>query len=237
MRISLSPIRPARLWGALWLLIGVTAALAPVAEAQSVRGKAYGAFVQSPLGTQQSAVAVLPAVTADDGAMADDAADGMSVPGTLTTDALAGTTSGAIGDAAAAQSVATVFNVSLLNGLITASSLTATVSSTSDGARATSNALGSTFGDLMVNGVPVTSGDGAIAPNTRMDLPGVGYVVLNEQLPAGDGVRSSGLTLNLIHVYLQTLTGGGCTLLGCVRGVLTTTGEVIVGSATSNATM
>src|SRR2546428_124149 len=144
MRVSLSTIRPARLWGALWLLIGVTAALAPVAEAQSVSGKAYGAFVQSPLGTQQSAVAVLPTVTA---------------------------------------------------------------------------------------------GDGAIAPNTRMDLPGVGYVVLNEQLPTGDGVRSSGLTVNLIHVYLQSLTGGGCTVLGCVPGVLTTTGEVIVGSATSNATM
>jgi len=27
----------------------------------------------------------------------------------------------------------------------------------------------------------MTSGDGAIAPNTRVNLPGVGYVVLNEQ--------------------------------------------------------
>src|SRR5438876_153139 len=205
----------------LTLFIGCAALLAPVAQAQSVSGQAYGAWVQSPLGTQQSALAVLPEGTASDGAMVDDAADGMSVPGTLTTEALTGTTSGAIGDAAAAQSVATVFNVSLLNGLITASSLTATVSSTSDGAQATSNALGSTFGDLMVNGVQVTSGDGAIAPNTRMDLPGVGYVVLNEQLPTGDGVRSSGLTVNLIHVYLQSLTGGGCTVLGCVPGVLT----------------
>jgi hypothetical protein len=111
------------------------------------------------------------------------------------------------------------------------------VSSTSSGARATSNALGSTFGDLVVNGVPVTSGDGAIAPNTRMALPGVGYVVLNEQLPTGDGVRASGLTVNLIHVYRQSLTGGGCTLLGCVPSVLTTTGEIIVGSAASNASM
>jgi len=46
--------------------------------------------------------------------------------------------------------VATVFNVNLLNGLITASSLTATVSSTSNGAQATSNALGSTLADLVV---------------------------------------------------------------------------------------
>jgi len=221
----------------LGLLTDVTAALAPVTPAQSVSGKAYGALLQGPGGTQQSALAVLPAVAPADGAVADAAADGLNVPGTITTEGLTGTTSGSIGDATAAQSVATVFNVNLLNGLITASSLTATVSSTSSGARATSNALGSTFGDLVVNGVQVTSGDGAIAANTRMDLPGVGYVVLNEQLPTGDGVRASGLTVNLIHVYRQSLTGGGCTLLGCVPGVLTTTGEIIVGSAASNAAM
>jgi len=207
------------------LLIGVTLALAPAAGAQSVGGKAYGAFVRTPLGTQQSAVAVLPPVTAVDGAMADGDADGVSVPGTITTDALTGTTSGSIGDAAAAQSVATVFNVNLLNGLITASSLTATVSSTSNGAQATSNALGSTLADLVVNGVQLTSGDASIAPNTRVTLPGVGYVVLNEQLPTGDGVRTTGLTVNLIHVVLQNdLTG-------------LQTGELIIGSATSSAAM
>jgi len=207
------------------LLIGVTLALAPAAEAQAVGGKAYGAFVRSPLGTQQSAVAVLPPVTAVDDAMADGDADGVSVPGTISTDALTGTTSGSIGDAAAAQSVATVFNVNLLNGLITASSLTATVSSTSNGAQATSNALGSTVADLVVNGVQLTSGDASIAPNTRVTLPGVGYVVLNEQLPTGDGVRTTGLTVNLIHVVLQNdLTG-------------LQTGELIVGSATSSAAM
>ncbi len=220
---------------ALSLPIGVTAALAPVTPAQSVSGKAYGALVQGPGGTQQSALAVLPAVTPTDGAMADGEADGVNVPGTITTEGLTGSTSGSLGDAAAAQSVATVFNVSLVNGLITASSLTAAVSSTSSGVSATSNALGSTFGDLVVNGIRMTSGDGAIAPNTRMSLPGVGYVVLNEQLPTGDGVHSSGLTVNLIHVYLQSLTGGGCTLLGCLPGVLTTTGQIIVGSATSSA--
>ena len=222
MRIS--TIRPAGLLGALWLLSGVAGAFTPVAQAQSVSGSAYGAMVQGALGTQQSAVAVLPAVSTDDGAMADDAADAMSVPGALTAQTLAGTTSGAIGDAAAAQSVATVFNVSLLNGLITASSLTAAVSSTSDGVQATSNALGSTLADLVVNGVRFTSGDGTVAPNTRVTLPGVGYAVLNEQLPSGDGVHSSGLTVNLIHVVLlNALTG-------------TPTGEIVVGSATSSAT-
>ena len=223
MRRSTS--RPARPLVTLGLLTGLTVALASAGAAQSVSGQAYGALIQVPTGTQQSALAVLPAVSAPDGAMTDNAADGMSVPGMLTADALTGTTSGAIDAAAAAQSVSTVFNVNLLNGLITASSLTATVSSTSSGAQATSNALGSTFGDLVVNGVRITSGDGSIAPNTRVSLPGVGYVVLNEQLPTGDGVRSSGLTVNLVHVVLQNALTG-------LR-----TGEIIVGSATSSAAM
>jgi hypothetical protein len=67
-----------------------------------------------------------------------------------------------------------------------------------------------------------------VAPNTRVNLPGVGYAILNEQVPAGDGVTSAGLKVNMIHVYLQSLTGG---ILG---GVLTTTGEIIVASATSS---
>jgi len=58
--------------------------------------------------------------------------------------------------------------------------------------------------------------------------------VLNEQIPSGDGVTSSALTVNMIHVYLQSLTGGTCTLLGCLPGVLTTTGEIVVGSASSS---
>lgn len=223
MRRSTS--RPARPLVTLGFLTGLTVALASAGAAQSVSGQAYGALIQVPTDTQQSALAVLPAVSAPDGAMTDNAADGMSVPGMLTADALTGTTSGAIDAAAAAQSVSTVFNVNLLNGLITASSLTATVSSTSSGARATSNALGSTFGDLVVNGVRFTSGDGSIAPNTRVSLPGVGYVVLNEQVPTGDGVRSSGLTVNLVHVVLQNALTG------------LQTGEIIVGSATSSAAM
>jgi len=61
------------------------------------------------------------------------------------------------------------------------------------------------------------------APKKRMDLPGVGYVVFNEQIPTGDGVTSSGITVNMIHVVLQQLG-----LFG-----YETTGEIIVGSASS----
>ena len=67
-----------------------------------------------------------------------------------------------------------------------------------------------------------------VAPNTQIALAGVGYVVLNEQIPAGNGVTSSGITVNMIHVVLQSVSTGG--LLG---GAVTTTGEIIVGSANS----
>jgi hypothetical protein len=83
--------------------------------------------------------------------------------------------------------------------------------------------LGSTLADLVVNGVQLTSGDETVSPNTRVALPGVGYVVLNEQVPSGDGVRASGLTVNLVHVVLQnSLTGAQ-------------SGEIILGSASSSA--
>src|SRR5260370_1200180 len=61
------------------------------------------------------------------------------------------------------------------------------------------------------------------AANPRRGRAGVGYVVFNERIPTGDGVRSSGSTVNMIHVVLQQLG-----LFG-----YETTGEIIVGSASS----
>jgi len=63
------------------------------------------------------------------------------------------------------------------------------------------------------------------APNTRVDLPGVGYALLNEQIPT-----SGGITVNMIHVILQQPVLG---LFGQVTGVRTI-GDIIVGSATSS---
>jgi len=36
-----------------------------------------------------------------------------------------------------------------------------------------------------------------------VDLPGVGYAILNEQIPTGNGVTSWGMTVNMIHVVFQ----------------------------------
>ena len=159
------------------------------------------------------------------------------MPNTLSSSFLNSTATGAIGTAeASAQSVASVAQVNVLGGLITASEVIATVTSTRGASGAASNANGSTFENLVVAGVPVTSADATVAPNTQRSLSGVGYVVLNEQIPTGDGVTSSGMTVNMIHVYLQSISGGIVDPLTgqLVGGTATTTGEIIVGSATTS---
>jgi len=49
-------------------------------------------------------------------------------------------------------------------------------------------------------------------------------------------VTSSGMTVNMIHVYLQSISGGIVDPLTgqVVGGTATTTGEIIVGSATTS---
>src|SRR3989441_9398333 len=222
---------------ALGLVVGVVAGLAAVGNAQSVGGQAYSTYVNTPLGySGQSPMAVLPAVSGTDGATADAEGSALNVAGALSSDFLNSITSGEIGTAeTGAQSTASAASVNILNGLIAADEVVANVMSSASEGGAFSSADGSTFTNLAIAGVGSLSGDSPLAPNMNISLPGVGYVVLNEQIPSGDGVSSSGLTVNMIHVYLQNLVGGILNpLVGCLPGVLTTTGEIIVGSATSS---
>jgi hypothetical protein len=217
---------------ALGLVGGLTAGFAATGVAQSVAGQAYGTYVNTPAATSgQSPLAVLPALSGTDGAEADAEGSALSVANTLSSDFLNAITSGALGTAeTGAQSTASAADLNILNGLITADEVVANVVSSSTANGAVSNADGSTFANLVVAGVPITSGDAPVAPNTNITLPGVGYVVLNEQIPTGDGVTSSGMTVNMIHVFEQTPILG---LLGQVLGYQTL-GEIIVGSATSS---
>jgi hypothetical protein len=221
---------------ALGLIVGLAVGLTTAGAAQSVSGRAYGVYASTPLGsTGQAPLAVLPAVSGTDGEMAHAESDALSAGSALSADFLNSVTSGAIGreadpSAAGAQSVASLGNVNILSGLITATGVIANVASTRTASGAVSDANGSSFSDLVVAGTPVTSGEGTVAPNTRMDLPGVGYAILNEQTLTGDGVSSSGITVNMIHVVLQQPILG---LLGQVIGYQTV-GNIIVGSATSS---
>ena len=222
----------------LGLVVALAAGAAATGVAQSISGQAFGVFVNTPAASQaQAPLAVLPAISGTDGDIAHADADVLGVPNTLSSSFLNSTATGAIGTAeTSAQSIASVAQVNVLGGLITASEVIATVTSTRGASGAASNANGSTFENLVVAGVPVTSADATVAPNTQRSLSGVGYVVLNEQIPTGDGVTSSGMTVNMIHVYLQSISGGIVDPLTgqLVGGTATTTGEIIVGSATTS---
>jgi len=214
------------------LVVGLTAGFAVAGVAQSVAGQAFGTYVNTPLASSgQSPLAVLPAVAGTDGAEADAEGGTQIIANAMSSDFLNSITSGQIGPAeAGAQSTASAASINILSGLITADELVGNVMSSAGQSGAFSNADGSTLTNLVVAGVPVTSGDAGVAPNTQLPLPGVGYVVLNEQIPSGDGVTSSGLTVNMIHVFEQVPILG---LLGQILGYQTV-GEIIVGSASSS---
>ena len=148
--------------------------------------------------------------------MVSETAVTVTVTGALESQTLTVITTGAIGGRkASAQSSATVEKVNILNGLVQADLVVAMSSSTGNGSRATSNAEGSTLVNLRVNGFPM---DVTPAANTEISIPGVGTVKLNEQISGGDGVHSTELTVNMIHVVLT----------GAV------TGDIIVASAHSD---
>jgi hypothetical protein len=180
----------------------------------AVSGQALGVAVKTSATNLQSGRVTLPA----GGGFLSADVDALSAP-EVRVDALTTTTSGVTDTlASTAQSTAHLENVNVLNGLITAETVIAATSSWGNGA-AGRNALGSSFTNLVVNGLAVGSGDYLPAPNTRIALPGVGYVVLNEQIASG----ASGITVNMIHVVLQNALTG------------VTTGEIVVASASSSA--
>jgi len=182
--------------------------------AQGAQASAFGVAVRTATINQTAPSAVLPA----DGTLAQSQASDVTVGTWVTAQDVFATATGATDDALSdAVSSATLGTVNILDGLITADGVVAMASSTVDN----SNAEGSSLANLVVNGTQVSDPE----PNTRLDLPDVGYVVLNEQI-----ATAGGMTVNMIHVVLQQPVLG---LLGVVTGYRTT-GNIIVGSASSS---
>jgi hypothetical protein len=144
----------------------------------------------------------------------------IGLPGVVSTGLLSAISTGASGtDVVGSQTTSTLADVSVLGGLISATQLVAAASSTISDGVARSDVAGTSISGLRVGGT--TFGDQMPAPNTRVNLPGVGYALINEQVLSGDGVTRSGMTVNLVRVVLTGLFG-------------TKTGEIILGNATSS---
>lgn len=117
---------------------------------------------------------------------------------------------------------ANVQKVNLLGGSITADGVKAVSESRYASGRGTNSTAGSQFLNLRVLGVftPTT----AVQPNTRVELPGIGYAILYEvkQSASTSGSRT---LVNMIHMYVTN----GANNLGLPAGT-----EVIVASADSS---
>ncbi len=209
---------------AMGLLVGVTTGNTwawNFAPANSVSGEAFGVSVKASVDGAGVTVGPTPhVVLCPDGGMAADRLLKISVPKLVSSETLAVVTTGSIGPATAtAQSSATVEQANLLNGVVRAEAVVAMSSSTANGSTASSTGEGSTLIGLSINGsAPV---DVTPPPNTTIAIPG-GAVMLNEQVLEGDGVHTSAITVNMIHVVLKDPVTG------------TITADIIVSSAHSD---
>ncbi len=112
-----------------------------------------------------------------------------------------------------------IVGVNLLGGIISTTQLKAVSTSSVDSKGVFHFATtGSTFGNLNILGIRIAEN---VAPNTVIDLPLIGSVTLNEQVPFVNSSEAK-LSVNMIHVRI---TLG---LLGFIPGT-----EIIVGSAAS----
>lgn len=142
-------------------------------------------------------------------------------------------TTGAITDSVTTSSTSSnatsdIVNANLLGSTITASEVKA-VSTTAAGTSGnTYSSTGSQLVGLTVGGVPIS---GVPAPNTTITLPGVGKVVLNQQVQSGHS-----LTVNMIHVYVTTaqtgIPAGTSIIVGhAISGLAPRTTAVLSGGA------
>lgn len=181
------------------MLAIVVSPLAAAAGPSLLRGQASGVAARTAGGTLETVPeVVLPA----SGGQVDEASASIILPEVMSVSGSTVSTTGAVAAGAAeAQSTAVVHDVDILNGIITATRVVAVSRSRSDGRSATSSAGGSAFLGLVVGGLML--GDVTPSENTRIELPGVGTLILNEHILQGNGWRSSGLTVTMIRLVLE----------------------------------
>lgn len=172
-----------------------------------VSGDAYGVSVKlrALLGLVGLQVGPIPhVVLPSSGGLAADTLLGLSLPGIINSQTLPVLTAGTTGPIkAGSASVAAVEGLNLLNGLIRADVIAAVCSSQGDGVTASSDTSGSVLANLVIGGVAIPA---APKPNTKIPLFDgllkLGDVILNEQVSQGDGIKTSAVDVNMLHVKL-----------------------------------
>jgi len=201
--------KPMRAVGLAAIIAGIVI-LPSSAVAQS--GSARAAFVSTAAVTTTIGAAAIPS----GGGMETSDVDAVGISNLLgATWGSAAATGERSSEKVGAHAVASLANVSILAGKITAKSVIAIATAGQSAGSAFADGEGSSIGDLVVNGVSYDAD--SFAPNTRINLAGVGYVIFKETVSTATSV-----TVNMIHVVLTApLTG-------------IKIGDIVVGSASSS---
>ena len=204
--------RPSILFSVLLSLLSLLA-FAPATHAASVfpsipLGYAYGEYIATPLSASGTATGPLlgptaqvyigcsPSTTSETNSNISVSQAPYSTSG-LNQSQIAVTRSAT---GSLIKAVSTVQNVNLLRGLITASQVRGVATSTSSSGGATSADGGSTFSNLIVAGRSIGT---FVAPNTVINLPGIGSVKLNERSGPVNGANSTDYSVNMIDVKIS----------------------------------
>ena len=170
------------------------------AQMTGYSGTAYGTLLSVSPGTSNlnsGETANTSLCTETTGVTNTNSVTGVSLPPVGSTGVIdTAVSSGTVSNGTASTATANVAGISLLGGLITANTVTAVSSSIFGPGGFSTSSSGTTFTDGQVLGVPVLVN---VAPNTRIILPGIGSVTLNEQVSSVTSTSAS-LTINMIHI-------------------------------------
>lgn len=192
--------------GTFVVALAMTAAFAPVEASAAVstagyQGLAFGSSVTTAGGIVTSGETARIGFGCGTAAGLDKTASSAAL--TLDTLIRVGTTvsTGTTTESPASSATSsTVQSIDLLGGLISATAIKSVATATSDGTNYSVSAAGTSFTSLKVLGLPILLN---VRANTRIDLPGIGYVVINEQsrkvTPVSASLRVVGL-----HVVITT---------------------------------
>lgn len=178
----------------------------PAAQEYGFAGSAFGTKVDvaSTVESGRSALSTL-GCTDQTGVTHTNSVASVGVPGVLTTGTV--TTSAAseqTSSGPASASSATTEGASLLGGVVSATAIQSVSTTTRNQSthKFSTSAAGTQFLDLSVLGTPIS---GTPAPNTKIALPGIGYVLLNQQTGHVSG-QKAGLTVIGIHLDVTLST-------------------------------
>jgi hypothetical protein len=168
----------------------------------TVNGSSYGFSSTSSSGQPSGSGGIGPITAAQlpcTGGSFQDSAAASSYPGIGTLGASSANASGQVtATMATATTSANVQNVNLFSGLINANQISATANANWNGSG--SGSATTKLTNMTIAGLPVSASP---PPNTRQSLPGIGYIVLNEQ---SGTANASGATesVNAMDVVITT---------------------------------